>query len=198
MQQKQLRVLFLYNGIFILAGNLLVPLYSLYLQQFQSSVLTISLAWGILLTSSTLFSLVLSRFATRLKTKEYLLLGGYLVRAFAWLGFFFAGNIVTILVLQALLGLGEALGSPAFDALFAERISGRPPIAAYAKWKMVSNFMTGLGTIIGGAIVSTFGFPILFLLMSMLAIISFAGILLSSFWPRQLVLQPVPVPATVR
>lgn len=178
MQRAHLRVLFLYNGLFVLAGNLLGPLYGLYAQQLKGSITTVSMSWIVLLVSTTFFSIFLTGPMGRAERKENLLLAGYLVRALAWMGFMFITSINELLVLQALLGLGEALGSPAFDALFAEKMNANNRIGEYARWKLVSNVMTMVGIGLGGVIVASFGFTALFGLMALLAMFSFIGLLL--------------------
>jgi hypothetical protein len=81
MHRKQLRILALYNGIFIFAANLLVPLYTIYMQQFQNSVFSVSLVWSVSLLSTTFFTLIVAKYGHRVRQKEHLLLAGYLVRA---------------------------------------------------------------------------------------------------------------------
>lgn len=110
MNNKALKILFIYNGVFVLAGSLLGPLYAIYVEKFQ-------------------------------------------------------------------------LGTPAFEVIFAEHLDEGKHIADYSDWKLISNIMLALGTLIGGVIVSKFGFTPLFLLMSSLAVISFIGVILK---PRHL------------
>ncbi len=182
MPRRYLRVLFLYNGISVLTANLIVPLYSVYVQQLHGSMAAISVSWMVLFASTTLFSVLLTVMPLTV-SKETLLLAGYIVRAVAWASFIFVGSIATILMLQVLLGLGEALGSPAFDAMFAERMDPKNRIGEYARWKFVSNIMTAIGVGVGGVIVATFGFPMLFGLMSFLAIVCFLGMFLQNRSP---------------
>lgn len=75
------------------------------------------------------------------------------------------------MVLQVLLGIGEALGTPAFDAIFAEHLDKDKHIADYADWKIVEKIMLAFATAIGGLIVTKFGFNCLFLTMSLITLI---------------------------
>lgn len=97
--------------------------------------------------------------------------------------FIFAGNVFHFVFLQILLGLGEALGTPAFDAIFAEHLDGGKHIEEYADWKLILNWTTAVGTILGGLVVTTLGFSWLFAIMSVLAVLSFFGVLVQ---PRKL------------
>lgn len=183
MKNSALKVLYLYNGIFCLAGSLLGPLYAVFVEKFHGGVLAISASWAAFIISATFFIYLLSKVGDRFKEKEYLLLAGFLVRAIVWFLFIFIGNIWSLVVLQIFLGLGEALGSPAFDAIFAEHLDKGQFIKEYANWKLVMNIALAAGTLTGGVIVAKFGFVPLFLTMSALSIVSFIGVLLK---PRKL------------
>lgn len=183
MNNKALKVLFFYNGIFVLAGSLLGPLYAVYVQKFQSGVLAISVSWSAFIISATFFIYLLSKIGDRFKEKEYFLLAGYLIRALAWFLFIFIGNIWSLVILQIFLGLGEALGTPTFEAIFAEHLDQGKFLAEYSNWKLITNIVLAIGTLAGGIIVAKFGFTPLFLAMSALSAVSFIGVLLK---PRNL------------
>lgn len=183
MANRALRVLFFYNGIFILGGSLLGPLYAIFVSEIDNNILAVSITWSVFLLSTTLFIFIISKIGDQIKEKEYLMMAGYLVRAIAWFLFVFTTSISQLVVLQILLGLGEALGTPAFDAIFAEHLDSGKHIAEYSDWKMIQNIVLAIGALSGGLIVANFGFNVLFLLMSILAMLSFLGIYLK---PREL------------
>lgn len=172
MRHKTLRILLVSNSVFMLAIGLLGPLYAVFVQKFSSAVMTISISWAVFILSSTLFVFILSRVGDRLD-KKYLLLGGFLVRSLAWILLIFVSSLSQLIFLQVLLGLGEALGTPAFEALFAEHLDQGKHIRNYSDMWVANNVVAGVGTLIGGVVVSYLGFPILFILMSSLAIFSF-------------------------
>jgi len=183
MQNRPLKALFIFNGIFVFAGSLLGPLYALYVGTFDKRVLSVSITWASFLFASFIFTLIISKTGDRIKEKEYLLMAGFLVRAIAWFMFIFAGSVFQFVFLQILLGLGDALGTPAFDAIFAEHIDGGKHIEEYANWKLILNGTTAVGTVMGGLVVTTLGFSWLFAVMSVLAVVSFIGVLVQ---PRKL------------
>ncbi len=166
MKDGALKLLFFCNSIFVLAGSLLGPLYAVYVQGLgHDGILTISSSWSIFLFSTTLCTFIISRIGDKAR-KDDLLIAGFLVRAFIWIAFIFINSIAELIMLQALLGFGEALGSPAFDTIFAEHLDKNVHIREYADWHLLSNIVTASGTLIGGFIVSRFGFPLLFICMS--------------------------------
>jgi MFS family permease len=183
MINKALRTLYLYNSIFLLAGGLFGPLYAVYVQRLGGDILIISLSWSVFLISTTLFTFLVSRFGDRVKEREYLLLLGMLLRAIVWILYIFVDSISFLIILQAILGIGEACGSPAFDSLVAEHLDKGRHMEEYSDMKIIFNLSTAIATMLGGAIAAQFGFTYLFITMSVLAMISFFGIF---FKPRKL------------
>lgn len=176
---RTLRVVYLYNGVFVFGASLLGPLYAVFVATFDTSVMTVSLSWSAFLLSSFLFTLIVARVGDGLKRKRGLLLSGFFVRALVWGGYAFVGDIYSLIGLQILLGLGEALGTPAFNAIVAEHLDRGKHIANFAHWKLYSDLSVAFGTIAGGIVVVAAGFRSLFVMMSILALISFFGVLRS-------------------
>ncbi len=180
---KPLKVLFTYNGIFVFASYLLGPLYAIFAKDVVKDAFSVSLTMSILLISTTIFTFIISKYGDRVKEKEYLLLGGYLVRAITWFFFAFAKNFQEIVVLQFFLGLGESLGNSAWSAMFAQHLDKNRYINEYATWQLITTILGAISILIGGLIVRNFGFSTLFFIMSIIATISFIGILIK---PRKL------------
>lgn len=183
MKNKALKILFAYNGIFVFAANLLGPLYAVYVGTISDNVFLISATWAVGLLATSIFTFAVSKRGDLLKEKEYLLMAGFLIRAIAWFLYIGIDNIFQLILLQILLGLGEAAGSPAFNAIFAEHLDFGKHIQEYSSWMMVSNVLTALGTVAGGLVASVFGFQWLFVCMGSFALVSFFGILAQ---PRKL------------
>ena len=183
MSNKPLKTLFIFNGIFVFAGSLLGPLYALYVGTVDKNILSVSITWASFFVASFIFTIIVSKVGDKIKEKRYLLMAGFLVRAVAWFMFIFAGNVFHFVLLQTLLGLGEALGTPTFYAIFAEHLDRGKHIREYADWKLIVNGTTAVGTIIGGLVVTTLGFSWLFAAMSGFAVVSFLGVLVQ---PRKL------------
>jgi len=180
---KSLKTLFLFNGIFVFASSLFGPLYAVYVEGIDKSVLAVSSSWSAFLFSTTLFTYLMSKWGDKLKETEYFLICGYLIRAIVWIGYIFAGNFYMLIFLQILLGIGESLGTPSYDAIFAEHLDRNKHIRDYSIWKVISNLVGASATLIGGFVVFAYGFVPLFVFMGALALISMLGILLS---PREL------------
>jgi MFS family permease len=183
MDNIALRVLFLYNGIFVGAAAMLGPLYAIYVVKFVDGVTAVSISWAAFLISTSIFTVIVSKKGDGVKEKRHLLLAGYIIRIVSWIMLIFVNNMITLVVVQILLGLGESIGTPAFNAIFAEHLDSNKFIKEYSGWSLIANLSSAAGILVGGKIVTIFGFKALFLFMSALSLIAFFGILLK---PRKL------------
>jgi DHA1 family bicyclomycin/chloramphenicol resistance-like MFS transporter len=183
MINKALRTLWIYNGIFTLAGGMFAPLYAVYVLKITPNIFIVSISWATFLISATLFEFLISRIGDKVKEKEYLLMAGFFIRAVAWIMYIFVGNVFMLIFIQVLLGFGEGMGGPSFNSLVAEHLDQGRHVEEYADMGVLFNLSSALATIIGGAVAAQFGFPTLFIVMAVLALISFFGIY---FKPRAL------------
>ena len=183
MKNNALKSLFIYNGIFVMAAAMFGPLYAIYVERFIDGVTAISISWAVFLISTSIFTYIISKNGDAIKEKEYLLLAGYVARILSWVFMIFVHNLWSLIIVQILLGLGESLGTPSFNALFANHLDKNKYIKEYSAWSLVANLTSAVGILAGGFIVNNFGFKTLFILMSIFSLISFLGILLK---PRKL------------
>jgi sugar phosphate permease len=183
MKNKALITLFVFNGIFVFASGLLGPLYAVFVETIDTNIISVSLSWSVFLISTTAFMFIVRKYGDLIKEKEYLLMGGYLIRAIVWFLFPSLSTVFGLIILQALLGIGEALGSPAYDAIFAEHLDKNRHVQNYTDWKLISNLVGAVAVIFGGILVNEVGFSTLFYLMGVLAFVSFIGMWIK---PRKL------------
>lgn len=167
---KSLKLLLSINSIFVFAGNLLGPLYAVYIQGLGGSIAVVSITWSVMLVTTTLVNFTLIRYGDKIKEHEYFLIIGFLLRSATWIGFIFAGNIYNIIILQIILGIGEAVGSTGFDAIMAEHLDKSSHIRDYAVWKTISNLLAAVATMIGGFVVTLYGFSPMFVFMGVVAL----------------------------
>jgi len=177
-----LKVLIISNAIYMFAALLLGPLYAVYVQGIGGGVLLVSVSTAVFYVSSTLFLLFVAKVGDRVKEKELLLASSYVVRGLAFLSLIFVNNALLLILLQVLFGLGDALGTPIFGALFAKHTIKKEEVLEYSDWSLIANLVMALGTLIGGFIVSGLGFTFLFVTIGILCFISAGWIL---FTPRK-------------
>jgi len=180
---NSLKLLLIINSVFVLAANMLGPLYAVYIEGLGGSITMVSGTWSVMLLSVTLANLALIKYGDRVKEHEHFLLSGFILRAIAWISFIYAHSIFHIILIQIIIGVGEAVGSTGFDAIFAEHLDRARHIRDYATWKMLSNLIAAFATMIGGLIVTQYGFNPMFYVMSAIA---FSCAVFTYFLPRRL------------
>lgn len=167
---KSLKLLLIINSFFVFAGNLIGPLYAVYIEGLGGSIAVASGTWSVMLLTTTLINFGLIRYGDKVKQHEYYLIAGFVFRALAWIGFVYAGSISAIIILQILIGIGEAVGSTGFDTIFAEHLDKSSHIKDYAVWKTIANVLAAIATMIGGLVVTYYGFAPMFSFMAIVAI----------------------------
>lgn len=179
-----LKALFIANSIYLFAALLLGPLYAVYIQRIGGGILIVSISTGVFYVASTLFLIFMSRWGDRVKEKELLLAVSYVIRGIGFLAFIFINSSLYLILIQIVFGLGDALGTPTFGALFAKHIDKKVEVMEYSDWTLVANLVMALGTILGGFIVSSLGFNFLFVAIAILCFMSAFWILLT---PRKVI-----------
>lgn len=183
IKNRSLKILVGINSIFILGANMFPPIFALFVKEIGGGAFAAGSIWATFAIVTGILILIFSRFGDQIKEKEYLVAGGYLFRLAAWTGYFFASSLWHLYILQLILALGEASGTPAFNAIYSEHLDRGRYIRQWGVWSSSSAIIMGIAAFVGGAIVSQFGFRILFLLMAFLAAISFILLMLQ---PRKL------------
>jgi len=170
--QNALKVLFISNGIFVFADRLLGPLYAIFAEKFDANILSVSFSWFVFMLSATIFTFIVARYGDKIKEKEYLLAAGFIIRVISWIIYIFTNSLLMFIFIQVILGIGEAVGSPAFDSIFAKHLDKGAEINEYSTWKLVQNFSLAVASLIGGFIVYFLNFNVLFVLMALLGLFS--------------------------
>lgn len=182
-KNKSLFALIIINGVFIFGANMFPPIFALFVKNLGGNAFSAGLIWAIFAITSGVAIFFVSLFGDKLKEKEYLLAISYVIRAVSWLGYFFVNALWQIYVIQFVLAIGEAFGTPVFSALFSQHLDSGQYVREWSTWTALSFILIGIASLLGGAIVSFFGFGVLFLIMSVLAVISFAFLIIQ---PRKL------------
>ncbi|MBW2997057.1 MFS transporter [Candidatus Woesearchaeota archaeon] len=189
---KIIRMLLLTDACFIFAAGLFGPIYAIFVANIGGDLLDAGWAWGAFMLAAGVVVYVLSRWENRFKHYEQLIIGGYAVRSLAIFGYLFVSNPLSLIVVQVVLGLGEAFTLPAYDALFTRSIDKGQEASQWGDWEAMDYIVTAFSAIIGGAIATAFGFKILFI--SMFGV-SLVGLMLSiRLAPQILGRLPRPVP----
>lgn len=117
-------------------------------------------------------TLVSGRYSDKLKESEPIVVLGYVIMAVGFWGYMLVNSLWSFLVIQVIVGLGEAIYAPAFDSSYSRCLNGHKSASQWGAWEAVNYFTTAFGAITGGLLVTLFGFNIMFAIMGLLCFVS--------------------------
>jgi len=162
----------LINSFFVFAINMFGPLYAVYVQKIDTTVLNVGGIWSFYIFGVGIFAYLVSRLESHIKYASYLLILGFLLRASGWLGYIFANEVWQLYAIQVFLALGEALGSPSYNQLFAEHVGKGSVAPEWGISMSINSIIMGIASFAGALIVYTYGFNALFAVMILLSFVS--------------------------
>ncbi|MBT5021549.1 MFS transporter [Candidatus Woesearchaeota archaeon] len=171
-----LRILLFTNGIVLIAGAMLGPIYALFVEQIGGDLLDASLTGGIFALAAGLTTLIAGRYADKAKRDDLIVAGGYLIMGVGFLLMNFVNSIWFLFGVQALIGFAEAFYSPAFDALYSQHLTKNKAGRQWGAWESLNYFSIAIGAVFGGFVASKFGFNAIFITMAILCFVSAAYI----------------------
>jgi len=169
---RALRILLITNGIVLISGSMLGPIYALFVEKVGGDLLDASFTGGVYALAAGLMTLIAGRYADKIKENELIVVIGYLMIAFGFLLYLFVDSIWFLFVIQIIIGFGEAIYSPAFDALYSKHIAETKAGRQWGAWESMNYFTCAAGAAIGGLIVAYFGFNAIFIIMTLLCLAS--------------------------
>jgi len=121
---KQIRILLTTNGLILIAGAMIGPIYALFVEKIGGDLLDASYAFGAYALAAGITTLISGRYADKLKENELIVVFGYGIMGLAFFGYTLVSSIWSLLIVQIIIGLGEAIYSPAFDAIYSKHLDG--------------------------------------------------------------------------
>lgn len=167
---RPLKILLTTNALILFAAAMIGPIYALFVQEIGGDLLDASLAGGVFALAAGLTTLISGRFSDKMKENELVMVLGYLIIGIGFFLYLFVNSMWFLLVIQILIGFGEAIYSPAFDALYSKHLNKEKSGFQWGAWESINYFTMAISAILGGYLVTEFGFKILFIIMSFLCL----------------------------
>lgn len=163
---KSLRILVSINMVITFVIGLFAPFYAIYVVEIGGDIAFAGLSWAVFGIISGVLTLLFTRWELRVKEHELLLALGYMIRAVVFLSYAMMSSMSQLILTQVLWGVAAAIGVPAFDAVYSSHTSKEKSIAEWGGLEGVTSIATGVAALIGGYVISAFGFPPIFLGMA--------------------------------
>lgn len=90
--------------------------------------------------------------------------------ALGCLSYLFVYNQMSLILTQIILGLSQAVLSPAFDAIYSEHVDRKKSTSEWGDWEAMQFIVTAIAAITGGYLANQFGFKSLFVFMFIISL----------------------------
>lgn len=160
------------DGIILFAGAMFGPIYALFVEKIGGDLMDASFAFAVFSVTAGIVTIISGRYSDKIKETKNIIVIGYLIMAIGFFGYIFVNSLWSLLIIQVVVGLGEAIYFPAYDAVYSENLSVNKLGRGWAAWEAISYFMAAIGAVAGGFLVSIFGFDAMFIIVSILCLIS--------------------------
>jgi len=171
---KKLKYLLASNGLFVFANSILIPVYALFIESINGGIELAGLLFGLGFMSSSLASLVVTRFADSAQLESRMMKFNFLIRGIVWMYLAFFPSITAMFFGQILIGITDGIGSPVFNELFSRYLDRKKHIKEWGTWQFLAGLAVAIGSVISGFVVVHLGFSILFVIMALLAFAALA------------------------
>ena len=167
---RSLRILILVNSILVFIMGLFAPFYAVFVQQIGGSIAFAGLSWAIFSIVSGVLIFLFSNWQMKVKEPELLIALGYILRGGVFISYAFMTNIPQLIVTQIFWGIAVALGTPAFDSVYASHTNKESSIIEWGRWEGIAAIVTGVAALVGGIFIQNFGYQAVFITMAFISL----------------------------
>ena len=173
---KIVRILIQTDLIFISSFGLITPIFAVFItkQIKGGSIEVVGFAAAVYWILKAIFQIPIGKFLDKCRGEKddiYFLVLGYVLAAIVPLGYIFSFLPWHIYLLQAVYSIGMAMAIPAWAAIFTRHIDGGKEAFEWSLESTGLSFGSGITGAIGGILVAKFGFNMVFIIVSVLALI---------------------------
>jgi len=169
---KALRILLSTNAVILFAVAMFGPIYAIYVERIGGDLMDAGFAVALYALAGGITTIVSGRYSDKIKENELIVVAGYLIMAGGFLAYVFIDSVLQLFIVQMVIGLGEAIYAPAFDALYSKHLDGKRSGSQWGAWESTNYFTAAIGAAVGGFVAAQFGFNRLFILMAALSLAS--------------------------
>lgn len=164
------KTLLLGANIWYFGEGMMGPLFAIFAEKVGGDILDITWAWSTYLVITGLLYIVMGRLLNNKSYKAKVMVLGYSLNAVLTFGYLLVDSPIKLFLVQAGLGIAEAIGTPAWDALYAKNMNDNVDTYAWGLSTGQSQIATGVAFGLGGLITHFISFDALFVTMGCIQI----------------------------
>lgn len=169
---KSLRILLTTNGLILFAGAMLGPIYAIFVQEIGGDIMDAGIAGALFALAAGVTSLFSGAIVDKSNNQKMIVIIGYLLISAGFLSFLWVKSVIALFIAQIVIGLGEAIYSPAFDLAYTKHLDKGKVGKEWGAWESLNYFTFAGGAAFGGWLAFSWGFTPLFILMSAISLFS--------------------------
>ncbi len=164
----------LWSSFFInLAVGLFGPIYAVFVEQIGGTLFITGSAAAVFSITSGVLIFFISKWEDKIKHQENLLIFGRFLTIIGVGGYLLVNSPWHLFLVEIILGFAVAFESPAFDSLYSKNLQKGKFASQWGMWESMYAITTGVAAFVGGFLAQEYGFRILFIIMTIIALISF-------------------------
>lgn len=163
---RAIKILLVTNTIVLVSGAMLGPFYAIYVENIGGDIFDASITVAIFAVMAGITTLIAGRFTDKIKEGELVIVFGYMLMGVGFILYLFVDSILTLFLVQVVIGFANAVYNPAFDAIYTKHTDKRKAGRIWGAWEAMDYFSIAIGAIVGSLIVTYIGFELLFILMA--------------------------------
>jgi predicted MFS family arabinose efflux permease len=171
------KILVLAYGLSTFSEGILLPIYAIFVQKVGGGILDAAGAVATCFIIQGIVEIIIHKSVWSHKNRMKLIITGWLLWLIGISLYLFIQSILILFVTQILIGLGNARANPAFDAELSDKSDKSISEYEYGVFEGLQDIFQGIAAILGGLVVTKYGFGALINIMIGTAIISFILIL---------------------
>jgi len=168
---RGLRILIFVNTLMVFVVGVLSPFYAVFVQKIGGDIAFAGFSWAVFAIVAGVLTLLFGKWQLKIKEQELLLALGYIMRGVVFLSYAFMSSLTQLILTQIFWGIAAALGTPAFDAVYSAHTTERDSIAQWGQWEGIASIATGVAALVGGILIQSFGYSMIFMVMSLICFI---------------------------
>ncbi len=165
--------LLLYASVFSnFSGQLLGPIYALFVQNLGGNVLIAGISWAVFKFVESILTIFFGKLEDIKHNKEKFMFYGFIILTITNFLFIFIKTPLHLYLLQALFGIGMAIVNPAWEALYSLTLDKGKEGSEWSYWNASIGIGMAIAAVVGGIIVNYYGFSLLFFIMTFFHLVS--------------------------
>ena len=159
-------------NIWYFGEGMMGPLYAIFAEKVGGDILDITWAWSAYLVCTGVCYILVGKIFNKRGYKVQMMVFGYSLNAVLTFAYLFVSNPLQLFIVQAGLGVAEAIGTPLWDSLYASNLSEEHDTYAWGLSSGQSQIVAGAAFAVGGLLTNYFSFDVLFVTMGIIQIIA--------------------------